>query len=662
MSNVYSARTLWLEYTKEQMWALEDGPIKLQFDDEEIIETNVRETIFSWYLGTYHRLYPNTPLLSKHHLNGRFLKKSTHTEILGLALFDCYRAYGETMDLEELSKIAFETTNLIYNEFTERLKPHVSTLSMYDLEEALNHPEVKEANEWIHSVVPTSGNITKTHNRIEETITRKGTLQGNAFSRMAKSRLVKIGQTLQILGPRGNVTEIDSHLFQTPILNGYGHGLYKLHDFLIETRSAAKSLIFATDYVADSEYFGRELQLSTSIISRLHPGDCGSQRYAKWILKSKDLPMFNGKHYLDKETGTLKTITRNSTELVGKPIHVRTPLECEHRDTYGICSTCFGNLSMSIPNQTNIGHVCATILCEKTSQMILSTKHYEGSSEVGGIETLSERQALFLRLGPEGSNSIMLSSALKGYKVMLMVQEKEAQNLAQVDFVGDMSTVSLTQISELSEVVIEAYNKDDILMDREILPVSHGSRLSSFTEEALSYIKEHNYRPVDGRYYVIDLSEWDFELPIFQLPMKHPDMVETMKTIKKFILSNDKTKKGGGFHKLIDFPTATRGLQELHNIVSSKLDVNIAHLEVIVLATLAQNIAEGNHAPPVPKYSGEVSSYNENMRIRSLGTGMAYQGQYKLLTNFESFDKSRVRPDSMYDNLLCPFPHVNPRE
>lgn len=665
MATLYEARDLWLSLSKEEIWALPEGPLKLRFDDGEIIETDNRETIFSWYLGVFHRLYPQTPLLSYHHINGEPLKKSTHTKILGFGLFDAYEASNETLDLEELSRTAYEITNIIFNDFTERLKPYVSTLSAFDVVDALHHPDIKAANDWIQdpNTPATSGNIERCQNRILSTLKKPGALVGNAFARMSKSQIVNAGQILQILGPRGFTTDIDSRIFPYPILVGYAQGLTDPHDMLIETRSAAKALIFATDPVAQSEYFNREMQLSTSIISRLHKGDCGTNYTIPWRMKAKDFSTLAGKIYVCPEEGDLKVLKRWDTHLEGKTIQLRSVLGCEHPDAYGVCEVCFGKLSTALPRQTNIGHVCATVLCEKVSQNMLSTKHYEGSSVVGGIEELSERHSRFISLGVEGSNAIMLAPHLKGQKVKMLFESKEAPSLAMVDHVDTVEKLSISQISELSEVTIEVFNKEGITMDIEKIPISHGSRLSSLTHEALEYIRQHGYIPINSQQYVVDLSHWDTDKPLFRLPMKHPDMVEMMKTIKKFVMSNHKgSKEGSYFRSLKEFQTPVQGLQEFHQLITSKLDVNLAHLEIIVLSTMIQGPEGVNHFPPVPKYTGVVSSYNMNMLKRSEGVAMAYQQQHKPLIDFASYMSTLKRPDSAYDNILAPFPMYNPVE
>ena len=62
-----SARSL-LEYTTDELWDMLNGEFKLKFDNGEVIETNVKETLYSQYGWTFHRIYKNTPLLPIHHI------------------------------------------------------------------------------------------------------------------------------------------------------------------------------------------------------------------------------------------------------------------------------------------------------------------------------------------------------------------------------------------------------------------------------------------------------------------------------------------------------------------------------------------------------------------------------------------------------------------
>ena len=61
------ARVL-LNYTIDELWESLAGRFKPKFDDGEIIETDYKETLYTAYCWTFHKRYPNTPLLTKHPL------------------------------------------------------------------------------------------------------------------------------------------------------------------------------------------------------------------------------------------------------------------------------------------------------------------------------------------------------------------------------------------------------------------------------------------------------------------------------------------------------------------------------------------------------------------------------------------------------------------
>lgn len=674
----YSARDIY-NLNKESLWALPNEDHTLIFDDGNQYTVGVKATIYSWYTAVFHRRYPDTPVLPHHHLGDRQIGKGTELELMGAGLFDCLRLYGDQVDPEELSLIAFQAQNELTNDMTTRLKSFVSTISILDFVDAVEHPEIKQANE---EVKPTQHSIDQTYDKIWEVLTREGELKNNTVARMSKSGLVSRGQVLQCVGPRGFTTDIDSTIQPRPILTGYVRGLHSLYDSMTESRSASKALMFAKDPVAESEYFNREMQLAGSVLPRLHRNDCGSKNYIYFKVRSSmDLELLAGKYYV-AEGGQLKELTQHDRHLYGKLIQLRSVLKCAHPDPYGVCSTCFGTLSYSVPRDTNLGHVSVTVMCEKISQNVLSTKHLDGSSKVDEFD-ISQYDRQFIRTGSdmavrqgnkggdsEQSTVIKLAEGLSGRKVLLTIAERQAEDLSELDY-QDVDTLAPSNISKLTEVRLTVENVDGEF-ETHTVPVSMGSRQSWLSSEALAYIQKTGFSlstvsanqgrsaPNQGSY-VIDLSDWDANLPLFQLPLKHTDMVEYMKTIKSFVMAAGETGKSKTQKTLKDFPTVDLGLVEFYNLINSKLKVNIAHLEVIVLASMVRDIKGGDHRLPRPIQEGELSSYGQNMEMRSMGVSMAYERQSKLLTNVRSFIH-RKRPDSPFDNLLLPFETVNPRE
>ena len=94
---------MFLKMSIEDMWDTLDGRFRLRFDDGEI-ETDYKATLYSGYAWEFHRVYPSTPLLMKHHvthlLGGRRLNSDTHLDLLGNAMWSVYDEYMKNDSIE----------------------------------------------------------------------------------------------------------------------------------------------------------------------------------------------------------------------------------------------------------------------------------------------------------------------------------------------------------------------------------------------------------------------------------------------------------------------------------------------------------------------------------------------------------------------------------
>lgn len=95
-------------------------------------------------------------------------------------------------------------------------------------------------------------------------------------------------------------------------------------------------------------------------------------------------------------------------------------------------------------------------------------------------------------------------------------------------------------------------------------------------------------------------------------------------------------------------------LVELYDLVNSKLDVNIAILDVIAYGITI--VSAENHDYRLPKASmptrglGVLSTIMGN---RSLGITLAYQGHNEVLTSPKTI-LYRNRPDNIFDAMVLP--------
>src|SRR5690606_9783113 len=136
---------------------------------------------------------------------------------------------------------------------------------------------------------------------------------------------------------------------------------------------------------------------------------------------------------------------------VGKIIHMRSVFHCKDTDPAGCCSTCFGEIALSIPRNTNWGHVSATVLCGKTTQNIMSTKHLDGSAEVDDI-VLSANDQEFIRSGTI-DNTLLLAKRLKGKDVKVILAPSEAAGLVDLNYTDSIRSLSIHNLTALTEVM-----------------------------------------------------------------------------------------------------------------------------------------------------------------------------------------------------------------
>ena len=649
-----NARKL-LEYSSIELLSMLTGEFILVFDDNVELITNARETQYSSFGWNFHREYPKTPLLIKHHvknvINENYLSSNTHLLLLGTIMWDVYDTYVSKMDTPEikfrdkLAKRIYELTNEIYNVFTIHCENHVTSLDILNFIDIINYDKIKNAN---NAILPTQKSIDETYTVIKDVIYNDKLISNNPIAMAAKSKLVNIDQVLQCISARGFITDTDSVLFKVPITRGYVQGLRSFYDSFIETRSAAKSLIFSKSPLQQAEYFSRRLQLMTQVVQNLHMGDCGSKKYLLWnvrgpiydngILKKKgDLQQLVGKHYMDTD-GVLKTIRSSDTHLIGKTLKLRTVIHCGHPDPYGICSACFGEMSYSVPESTNIGQMCCTSLAQKSSQSVLSVKHLDGSSIVDGI-SLSDHYKKYLAISND-ENSYLLSSALKSKSIKIVIPITEAPNLIDIMEVSNVTDLNITRVSELTEIGILVNS------DIESLKVNISQRHASITYALLDYIKHNGWGIDEKGNYLIDMKDWDYSKEILTLPLRHANLSEHSADIASMLessMSNLKLRD-----KVISPNTA---LVELFDLVNSKLTVNLAVLDVVLYATMVVSSEDNNFDLPKPHTQSELGVMVLTIANRSLSAAMAYEGHKQILTSPSSYIHTN-RMNHPLDSLL----------
>ena len=94
-------------------------------------------------------------------------------------------------------------------------------------------------------------------------------------------------------------------------------------------------------------------------------------------------------------------------------------------------------------------------------------------------------------------------------------------------------------------------------------------------------------------------------------------------------------------------------LQELYELVNSKLDVNLAILEVVLYGIMIQSAENYNYHLPKPWTDRGIGVKETIMQYRSLSATMAFEDHRDVLTNPITF-LLNDRPNHPLDLLLVP--------
>lgn len=651
-----------LFYSLDQIFALPDEDLEIEFDDGSALVASARSTILSWHGWHYFRIDPTVVITSDHHFGATIISKNAELNFLGR----CQRTLAKHFEakktltievMEELERLTYHLQNMIYNNFTNELEEYVTTLSALDILEVVDHPVVKKVNE---ETKPTQESLARGRVVITKLLAKThDELPNNRYVRQIRIGGVDVKQAVQIIAPIGYRTEISSDIFPDPIMTGFAQGLKRLYDIAIESRSASKALMFTKAPLADTQYFNREMQLMTCAVMNLHHGeDCGSTITVPFHVTGNSLDILDGKYHR-LESGELELITAHSEHLVGKVVQLRSPMTCQHADPQGVCGTCVGELQWSIPSRTNLGHACVVELCEKISQLVLSVKHVDSSSSAEEV-VIDTTSAAVVERGLE-PNEINLRGFLKSKRPRLQFSRHFAYGLGMLSRTpqAEWSNLSIWDISAMSEVIVVLENKLGEVMHP--ASVSMGSRLGSFTLPFLAFLGHSDVRAIgNGDLYEVDLTGWDFDKPVWQLPLRHRNMIEFKQDIEEFIKCGGKNSKKNTHHKYterlgVEITSELMGdvLKQFHELVSSKLKINIVHLEVTLLATMVRQSSrlEPDYRLPRGGVGGYFGSYNDLIAYRSLAPAMAYESQRAHFINMDSFSDI-PRPTSPLDPIM----------
>ena len=530
----------------------------------------------------------------------------------------------------------------------------MKTLDVLDFLEVAEYPKIKQA---VEATTPDKESVINTLNVIENTILKDPKLSHNSLVRAIVSGAVRLNQAIQCVGIRGFPTNVDGHVYPHPILSNYINGMKTPYEVLAESRAAAKHYVYSQDPLKKSAYSSRRTEFILMSVEKIYRCDCGSQQYMNWYVRPPsivngimtrkgDLDYIMGMYYYDKEGGRLRVIGLNDHHLYNQVIPLRMPFYCQHPDPKGICEVCFGTLAENIADHQNLGHISSTSFMKKIIQTMLSIKHYVASGEAQNISLGEMGRKIFsvknryIYIKPE-----MLS---RGKQLVLSIDHKSAPGLNNITMVDQITTLHPKRITSISEVT-GSYTDSRGKAPFSVILSQKGVH-AHMTPEFLEYLMTHPWNSYPDETFAFDMSheDWDTSKPIFFLPDTEYDYIRHSKEITGLIegtMKNISKRTAPGMAESI--------LTQLYEIVTSKLDVSLSILGLVVYANMVRNPSKDLGGLSRGSKNAGVGVFSNTISQRSLGALLSYQEHFKNLTDPRTFFLLD-QPDSPLDVCIDP--------
>lgn len=634
---------------------LEDGTVK---------KLSYKEIILLRYMLEVLLVYPQIKIESRHmisnyYTNGLFTGKAL-SQWCDVAIkdiiFQVIKPASDRSLLVPVYKKLYEVFNMIYNEVVYNNLKYSGSINIEDLLEVQMDENLLKAMKEV-AVKKSPEAVNKTYEILEDIIYNKESIKDNQIVKGYTSKSINVNQVKQLLGSRGYVTEIDNHIFKTPIASSFTLGMQSIYDMAIESRSGAKALFVSGRAIQNSEYFARELQLATMVVERLVDGDCGSQDYIEWYVepgsenKKPDLPNMLGVHFINPETGKEDIITENHGKLInGKKIKIRTALGCQHPDPNCICTSCFGELSYAVPLNSNLGHFCSTEMTEKVSQGILSTKHLVSSASSAAV-VLDKVAEQFFTIKDGTSYLFKIKNILQSEDYYLVIDQQSGFGLRDLKPGVDVYKLNPERITRIENIFIIHKNKKGEETTYPII-IKQGNKCGYFTTEFLNYIVNNSYSIDNQDRYVIDLRKWDAKIPLINMPEVEFDFLTLVKQVVNIFKHMETDRVGIGFE------TPESLLQKLFDKVNYKLNINVALLAVLVYAFTVKDPDNGNFALARGVKNKKLGKLNTIMKNRSMGGAYGWEKVTDSVLSPRSFDGNNAVEHPM-DVFIAPNEVIN---
>lgn len=607
-----------------------DGRVELQLTDG-VIRVSKRQAfvnLFWWQILTEF----GRPICKKH-----FIKNGVCTADALNGKWNAY--YDEIMELsshnaKRLKSIIWSVLQDMYRFAYSSVADHIASLDITDMAKVTHDPKISNIVKTKYKMVDDKGDIkagystkdveniiSENSKQIMELLGTPGALCNERllpFQRCGQLNRYQVPQTIYSYGIR---TDINDSIITKLVLGNALDGLNNIHEFAIESLAAKKSAVYNHTAVSQSQYFGRRMHLVTSSLVRIYDGDCGSTQTVDFLVTTERKHNLIGKNIVD-DNGKLVTLTAdNVSDYVGKVVHMRSPMTCRYRR--GICETCGGKIYNNINRKTNLGILAALHVIENVTQKILSAKHLVKTSSILYVLPPKLKDHIFSMANTSeirwtGEFLRRNKGFTEGYWE-LGIPYSGFSNFNDVNLIRDEG-VDERNISYIKTIYIR--NGEHV----EEFNMKNDKITPSLSMPMLRHIRNNYDKLVKEQGCIWIPLKGTESIPIMITTVINDNMLEYVKLVDTMFRTD-----------VCKFRTNADALQDVSNLIYSKVDVNIAHIETVLKAF--QITSPNDYRIPCVTDTNDVHFAVEKdiLRYRHVGSMLAYEGLGKYLSSPDTY-------------------------
>lgn len=592
-----------------------------------------------------------------------------HFKYMDFALAYAYDYFNGEIPLPKLSISGSYSLDAQINFTIRSLEGYGLTIDTEDVLELLYHPFIVESRGKLRDVLKGRGTdeqksaaINATYKEVFDWVKSVAIkeLPRNGIIQHVLADAAKKDQFLLLIVAIGYTAEINSSLFNTPIVESIAEGVQYDYSFVTNLVGSSRAMMYSKNPIEDTETLNRVLQMQAAEIRNVHVGDCGSQITFPAKVTARNHHAMIGMFFLDNEKKLVEVTKKNSRESIGKIRSMRFNAGCKIDDPNGCCSVCGGAATLSVVEHANVGHLKLVTIIGTVSQLVLKAKHAELMTV--GVRPFIEPQLneyfdissnnRNIILG-EGTPDITITFVAQASKDKLRVKELHGSLLHTVRNVKDIRSTNLGNYSAIDNISIAPNDASSggNVVDR--VSLNKESRLP-FSYDILEYIRDNpgklQLSLAKGMIYRYSLNLDAFERgkPVFQLPFQNFDIFMQYRGVKRFMSSPAAHLPG---EALSDYNTMGEAAMALLDMTIDKLNIDLGTILFSIWPFSVQSVRERKFN--AVKGSNECQFlpverlYNE----RSIAPKILFTGQGDTLGKLRSVTHTD-RSSHIYDPLF----------